>query len=194
MPICKICGDQFSGISKDENGKRIDGRKRVYCFKCNPKGCRNFWGGKPISKKINGKRDRTYYKSEKICVVCGKKYISATNLKCSNCINKKVRKERKEKAYQILGSKCSICGYDKCSDALDIHHKNKDDKKLTFSSSWGIKWEDIKKELEKCILLCCRCHRELHAKENNASVVQRQETADLKSAQCEFESHPKHQI
>ena len=61
------------------------------------------------------------------------------------------------------GGKCSKCGYDKCSWALDFHHINKKEKLGTiqwFITSKSIKLAEI--ESRKCILLCANCHREHH--------------------------------
>lgn len=73
----------------------------------------------------------------------------------------KRRKALRHKAVEYKGGKCSICGYDKCLKALEFHHlKNKDfglsEKGITRS------WEKMKLELDKCILVCANCHRELH--------------------------------
>jgi len=72
------------------------------------------------------------------------------------------RKKLRETAIKYKGGKCAICGYKKCIQALDFHHLsgNKDfgisEKGMTKS------WEKIKKEIDKCILVCANCHRELH--------------------------------
>ena len=71
------------------------------------------------------------------------------------------RKALREKAVVYLGGKCSICGYDKCFSAFDFHHVNALEKDFTISSRMS-SWEKIEKELRKCVLLCCRCHREVH--------------------------------
>jgi hypothetical protein len=78
------------------------------------------------------------------------------------------KKHRKDITDYINGVKvslgCSVCGYNKCAQALDFHHINDKEKDLTVSSSKSHIWalERVKKEIEKCIVLCCRCHRELH--------------------------------
>jgi hypothetical protein len=75
----------------------------------------------------------------------------------------KRRKKIKELAIQYKGGKCIICGYSKYNGALEFHHIEE----KTFSlGSQGLtrSWERTKKELDKCILLCANCHREIHAK------------------------------
>lgn len=58
---------------------------------------------------------------------------------------------------------CAICGYNKRAVVLNFHHTNPEDKKFTINSySMTYKSEKIIKELNKCILLCSNCHREIH--------------------------------
>ncbi|MCL0047860.1 hypothetical protein M1N13_02730 [Dehalococcoidia bacterium] len=75
--------------------------------------------------------------------------------------------KRREKIHQMaiqrLGGKCFQCGYDRCGKALEFHH-------LDSSKDFGISekgharsWERVKAELERCVLLCASCHREVHA-------------------------------
>lgn len=72
------------------------------------------------------------------------------------------RKNIKMKMVDYKGGRCLICGYKKCIDALEFHHINPDDK--DFNISGGTKSFDyLKSELDKCILVCANCHREIHA-------------------------------
>jgi 5-methylcytosine-specific restriction endonuclease McrA len=76
----------------------------------------------------------------------------------------KRRKKVRLKAIEALGGKCMRCGYNKCMDALEFHHKNPTDKDFCISGKGYCRsWEKVSKELEKCDLLCANCHRELHA-------------------------------
>lgn len=74
------------------------------------------------------------------------------------------RRHLREKAVEYKGSKCFICGYQKCIKALEFHHLTSDDKNFGLSARGVTRaWEKVKKELDKCILVCANCHRELHA-------------------------------
>lgn len=54
-----------------------------------------------------------------------------------------------------------MCGYDKCVSALEFHHLgNKEESPAYIIMRWS--WERVKAELEKCILVCANCHREIH--------------------------------
>jgi len=59
--------------------------------------------------------------------------------------------------------KCSKCGESHPS-TLDFHHKNPNEKEFNISNELynGYDVEKIKKEIEKCIVLCSNCHRKLH--------------------------------
>jgi len=80
---------------------------------------------------------------------------------CSACVSKNRRRAIKQKAIEYKGGKCQKCGYNKCAGAMDFHHLDPKAKDFTISGNFG-KWENIKNELDKCILLCKNCHSELH--------------------------------
>lgn len=73
------------------------------------------------------------------------------------------RKKLKKEMVEILGGKCSICGYNKCVNALEFHHK-KDKERAVAKLLKDNSREKVLKEVKKCILLCANCHRELHFK------------------------------
>lgn len=77
---------------------------------------------------------------------------------------KKFRKKIRLKVVDYLGGKCSICGYNKCIDALHAHHMDMDKKKFGISArGYTNSWDKIKDEVDKCILLCANCHAEVHS-------------------------------
>lgn len=86
--------------------------------------------------------------------------------RCTKCRMYQVSKRRdqlKLKAIEYKGGKCEKCEYSKCIAALEFHHLNPEEKDFAISRSGHTRsWEKIKVELDKCILLCCRCHREIH--------------------------------
>jgi len=74
------------------------------------------------------------------------------------------RKKIRIQAIEYLGSKCIFCGYHRCNSALDFHHLDESHKKFGHSQDGLTRsWEKTKRELEKCILVCANCHREIHA-------------------------------
>jgi hypothetical protein len=85
---------------------------------------------------------------------------------CKKCHSKqtvKRFKDQKKKAIEYKGNKCLKCGYSECYEAMDFHHRNPQEKDPDFHKMKCWSWERLKTELDKCDLLCCRCHREKHA-------------------------------
>ena len=67
-------------------------------------------------------------------------------------------------AKEYKGGKCTLCGYNKYLGALDFHHLDPSKKDFGISvDGFTRSWEKIKRELDKCILICANCHREVHA-------------------------------
>ena len=73
----------------------------------------------------------------------------------------KARQKRKADLVYIMGGKCSLCGYDKCQQALEFHHIDKSMKKYTLSSGSCHNWEEDISEIKKCALVCSNCHKEI---------------------------------
>ena len=44
-----------------------------------------------------------------------------------------------------------------------FHHINPQNKNFTISSNLKRNWEELRKELQKTIMVCSNCHREIHA-------------------------------
>ena len=68
---------------------------------------------------------------------------------------------KKIKAIDLLGGECSKCGE---SDIFKIcfHHKDPNIKESYIRDLRGCRWSTLKKEIEKCSLLCHNCHIEHH--------------------------------
>jgi predicted HNH restriction endonuclease len=76
----------------------------------------------------------------------------------------KRRKKIRDQAVTHMGGRCRICGYDRCPAALEFHHLDPARKDFSISSDGSTRsWDRVKKEIEKCILVCANCHREVHA-------------------------------
>ena len=74
------------------------------------------------------------------------------------------RKRVRQKAIDYKGGMCQLCGYARCKEALEFHHRDGESKDFGVSSKgYTRSWERVKQELGKCILVCANCHRELHA-------------------------------
>jgi len=77
---------------------------------------------------------------------------------------KRWRQNTKIRMVESMGGKCQICGYDKCIEALEFHHIDPEEKEFGFGKIRAnpVSWVKIVEELKKCILLCNRCHSEVH--------------------------------
>jgi DNA-binding CsgD family transcriptional regulator len=71
------------------------------------------------------------------------------------------RQRVKLKLIKYKGGKCEKCGYDKCNQALQFHHKNPKEKDFTVSGK-SYSFEKMKNEVDKCMILCANCHIEEH--------------------------------
>ena len=116
----------------------------------------------------------------KICEICNKNFEtnSSSRLYCYGCSGEStrnnyetrkhqktiLRRSMKLQAIKLLGGKCSICGYDRCIDALEFHHSNPEMKEFKLGSGNTISWREYKAEALKCILVCSNCHKEIHSK------------------------------
>ena len=104
--------------------------------------------------KKHGLTDYIYVKSE-------------DRYRCVKCRSEAVQRRRelsKQKLIDYKGGRCKICGYNKCDAALEFHHINPKFKEFGIGKR-GItrSLSENKKEVDKCILVCANCHREIHA-------------------------------
>jgi transcription elongation factor Elf1 len=75
----------------------------------------------------------------------------------------KRRRRIKELVIEYKGGQCIVCGYNKSSAALELHHLDEANKKFGLSMNGMTRsWEKTKAEADKCILVCANCHREIH--------------------------------
>ena len=166
--ICKKCKRTFkSNIMK--NGKRMNFSNRKYCLECSP------YKGHNTAKLDKIKS------FEKLCPKCGiikslsffsirkDKRPAAYCKECTTIVSREHRLNMKKKMIEYLGGKCNKCNYSKCNDALEFHHKNPSNKGFNISNYGNKSFKNLKDELDKCILLCANCHRELHNKNNSSN-------------------------
>lgn len=150
MKECKKCGERIP-LSAMVDGKQRNFQHRKYCLDCSPFGSGN------RSKLEIGPEDKKERKTF---------FETAKTVKWQ----RKARSERKQLLITEFGGGCKICGYNKCSEALDFHHLDPSQKKFCISYHGLLrKWEEVLEEAKKCELLCCRCHAEFHAFERKSA-------------------------
>lgn len=101
------------------------------------------------------------------CIECGKEYQYDRKKGhrkncCNSCMVNKRRMAVDKKCLEYKGGKCELCGYSKCKRSLQFHHIKPETKTFQISGNWGLSWEKLKTELDKCILVCANCHGEIH--------------------------------
>lgn len=129
----------------------------------------NFKSFKEIGKKEYG--DTRYCpkcKKERIITDFYKrrgKLFSSTY--CRECTNSNTHQRMikfKKDCVSYKGGECILCGYNKYNGALDFHHLDPSIKDFNISAVKNWKFDDIVRyELDKCVLLCSNCHREVEA-------------------------------
>lgn len=68
----------------------------------------------------------------------------------------------KQKAVDYKGGCCVFCGYHEHMGVLDFHHLDPTTKEFSIGSKgYTRSWEKVRAELDKCILVCANCHREV---------------------------------
>jgi hypothetical protein len=97
------------------------------------------------------------------CYLC-----SGDSTRTSNASRKRqktiLRRSMKIQAIKLLGGKCNLCGYNRCVDALEFHHKEPNEKEFKLGSGNTMSWRDYREEALKCMLVCSNCHKEIHSK------------------------------
>jgi len=161
MPTCRNCDSKFPiRIKIGDKWKSLS--KRKYCLDCSPYNLHN-------TKKLN----KNIKPGTKKCPICNEVkelkefYRGGKHSYCIPCSKQdslRRKNELKKIAVEYKGGKCQECGYSKCIDALEFHHHDRVTKEFGISDKLnGISLEKLKIELDKCELLCCRCHREKEA-------------------------------
>ncbi len=95
-----------------------------------------------------------------------KKYVTTIKVirKTNYEYTKKRRKNIKILLVEYKGGKCFCCSYDRCVNALGFHHIDPEQKNFNIGHKGKtLAFEKMKEEVDKCVLLCSNCHRELHA-------------------------------
>ena len=70
-----------------------------------------------------------------MCPQCGKPTHKLRGV-CGSCDVTNFRKRRREASIAYKGGRCVACGYDRCHDSLEFHHR--DPSKKSFGLSVGI--------------------------------------------------------
>lgn len=161
MPTCSLCKTSFPNRVKID-GKEKNLHSRKYCLDCSPYGSHNT----KTLKKVKG----VVVDAQDFVCECGEtnpdNFYSRRKSSCKTChrtvIIKRIKKQ-KGRIVEHFGGECQCCGYNRYYGALVIHHLDPTKKDKNFIHVTGWSWKRILKEIETCVLLCNRCHAEVHA-------------------------------
>lgn len=113
---------------------------------------------------INNKKICTKCQKEKELEEFYKKEKGLYHTYCKICLNEETilrQQKLKIQAVEYKGGKCEKCGYNNYIGALQFHHINPKEKDFNISRT-NKSFDNIKTELDKCMLLCANCHAEEH--------------------------------
>lgn len=141
--------------------------------------------GSVVGLEPTGRRFKSFIsdQNKRVCKYCNKEFdiiefsiacvIQGKIYRCwrCKCCKQKLQKERRHKITDFFNEykkhlKCANCG-ETDYRVLDFHHNDKKLKDIEVSIiiylGWSIK--RIMEEIEKCTILCCKCHRIFHWEE-----------------------------
>lgn len=147
MRYCKLCSGPLP-LRLRVNGKWHSLRNRLYCLTCSPFKAHNT---RRLTEQLT-EEDRQ------------RRRIESNRAKFRK-YQRKARHQRRKTLIQMLGSRCEICGCNEdCPIIYDFHHRDPSTKKFEIAS-YGLlrRWDELVAEARKCVLLCCKCHRKVHA-------------------------------
>lgn len=161
---CQKCGAYFPTSMKIDGVKKVLNRRK-FCLTCSP------------FKEHNTRNLLLYELGRQNCSICGDELLESNSYKrknrkdkfayCKKCASKQaIEKSRQLKLECIAykGGKCQNCGYNKYAGALDFHHRDPSQKDFAICKRLRVAKlnETLKRELDKCDILCANCHREVH--------------------------------
>lgn len=166
MITCKRCKKPFKTCTKI-NGKKVSLGARIHCLDCAPYKTQTRIrhpyilpkGFKWCNQCLKSKIESDFYYNK------GKQKVDSVCKVCRKLNGHELRKKFKLAclAYKQTAS-CELCGYNKSYKALDFHHLDPNKKEFHMAEYSATRLEltdKVKKELDKCQVVCANCHREL---------------------------------
>ena len=163
MPTCARCHADFPN-RKTIAGQRHNLSSRRFCLACSPFGKHNTRDLTRVWKKTlhcSG-CDRQLSRVQFYFRVDGR--VTGHCRVCTRERLKVAKQQFKQACVDYKGGKCERCGYSRCLTALDFHHRDPAKKDFGIGHARTVRFSDgIRRELDKCSLLCATCHREVEA-------------------------------
>jgi len=178
---CKSCTNE---TRKHKMDKYFDENVMRTCSRCDEEKPQDQIAGNGYCKKCAAaylKSRRNRKKKSGICTQCPEK--ATIGFLCKKCsienrrrINTNCRRN-KARAVELMGGKCKDCGFQtEHLSVYDFHHLEPKGKDFSIGLIQNHKWENIERELKKCVMLCSNCHR-----------IRHHEKVELKEKQLEKE-------
>ena len=96
-----------------------------------------------------------------------KKAENNLNSRCKRCFNKYCAERWKKRKQIIIEERGGVCFDCKCSfhySVFEFHHLDPLQKEFNWSRARKLTENKMRKEVEKCVMLCANCHRLRHWK------------------------------
>lgn len=137
-----------------------------------------YWAKKHGIKSVYGKFGKKEYGATRVCPRCNKE-VNTSNFYqkrgkpnsssyCKSCTNLQTmerQREFKKKCVEYKGGKCQNPNCPapvRDIKSYDFHHLNPDEKDFEISRVRSLRFDErVTSELDKCLLLCACCHREV---------------------------------
>ena len=123
--------------------------------------------------------NRTYIGVPTKCKCCQRdfNYRDGKVQLCKYCRRKSKRLAFRISAANYKNNECEICGLKRNTiddlEMFDFHHIDRSNKSFELGDKIEDRnWETIKKELDKCMMLCANCHRKQHLYTRNQDIVE----------------------
>lgn len=171
MPTCGLCKEDFP------NRVKIDGvsqnfQRRRFCLKCLPFRSGNRY--ESVEALAAARQDKKFCKKCRKARPLGAFYPKASGAdrgrfayckKCERRRKNEANDRLKAEAVAYKGGKCCVCGYARCTGAMAFHHIDPAEKDFGIATRMGANGltDALRRELDKCALVCGNCHAELHA-------------------------------
>ncbi len=163
MPKCEKCSNEFKRRVKINGSPILLSSTRASCLKCVP--YKKMGAPRKFRREADGQKERQ-------CQTCHKwlsnnQFRYETGLQCMPCRNSKAKPrtlgyklQLKKRAVIHMGGRCHDCKQQFPLGVYDFHHLDPTQK--DFSISKKTNFEEVKVELDKCVMLCKNCHSIRH--------------------------------
>ena len=94
-------------------------------------------------------------------------YLKNKEKICKRAI--KIKQDKKTFIRTLKNKLCADCGVKYPYYVMDFDHNGLIDKEFGLNKGWNMSFEKIKKEAEKCDVVCANCHRIRTFKRNTSS-------------------------